>query len=457
MYTISMRTQLKSLFIAAMFLGGVFLNTAYAETIETCPGPGETQAQCEARLNAKLQQVLQEQDAIQKQLNQTQAQVGTLKGAISTLNKKIDLSATKIKAHSIVIGKLSGEIVSKQETVDRLNEKLNRQKASLAQILRKSNELSNTSIVEFALQSKTISDFFADADSYHSVQAAMAASFKDIEGTKEETLTQKEQLEQKKTEQEDLKTQQLVEKKKTEENKAITTNILNETKGIEQKYQQSLKEKQAEAAKIRSALFALRDSSSIQFGDALDYATAAFEVTGVRPAFLLAILTQESNLGQNTGRCYLTNTSTGSGVRTTGAAVDNVMHPTRDVPAFVAIASELGFEPSKRLVSCPLSYGYGGAMGPAQFIPSTWNLMKAKIAAALGVSTPDPWRARDAFFASSLYLRDIGGATDERNAACKYYSGRSCASSSAGASYGNSVVAKAKKIQETQINPLQGL
>ena len=46
-------------------------------------------------------------------------------------------------------------------------------------------------------------------------------------------------------------------------------------------------------------------------------------------------------------------------------------------------------------------YGWGGAMGPAQFIPSTWVLYEDKIKAITG-KTADPWNIRDAFLASGI-------------------------------------------------------
>jgi hypothetical protein len=49
----------------------------------------------------------------------------------------------------------------------------------------------------------------------------------------------------------------------------------------------------------------------------LQFATEASQKTGVRPAFLLGILTQESNLGKNVGSCYLKDPSTGAGIRIT--------------------------------------------------------------------------------------------------------------------------------------------
>jgi membrane-bound lytic murein transglycosylase B len=113
-------------------------------------------------------------------------------------------------------------------------------------------------------------------------------------------------------------------------------------------------------------------------------------------------------------------------------------------------------------LSCPQGGGYGGAMGPAQFIPSTWQLVKGRVASMLGISIANPWEPRDAFMASAIYLDDLGAGTgqytDERNAACRYYSGRACDSKKpANSFYGDSVSSIATRIQTTMIDPLQGL
>ena len=75
-----------------------------------------------------------------------------------------------------------------------------------------------------------------------------------------------------------------------------------------------LPRKEKRAAQIRAALFALRDTEGIPFGDALRFATLAYQKTGIRPALILAILTQESDLGKNQGSCLLSSLDTGDGV-----------------------------------------------------------------------------------------------------------------------------------------------
>jgi hypothetical protein len=62
--------------------------------------------------------------------------------------------------------------------------------------------------------------------------------------------------------------------------------------------------------------------------------------------------------------------------------------------------------------------------------------------------------------ASAIYLTDLGAKegsyTSERNAACKYYSGRKCDSKKpTNFTYGDSVMKKAANIQAKYIDPLQ--
>lgn len=216
-----------------------------------------------------------------------------------------------------------------------------------------------------------------------------------------------------------------------------------------------LAERQAKAAAIRAALFPLRDAAAIPFGDALKYAQTAQKSTGVDPALVLAILTQESNLGVNVGQCYLTNDATGAGVgKNTGTLFTKVMSPARDVPPFLALGLQLGFDPHHQVVSCPIASagGWGGAMGPAQFIPSTWALYVARVGAVSGASTANPWDPKDAIIAMAFLLADngasAGGYTAEYAAAARYYAGWGGATTGAGKTYARQVMAKVASIQQ---------
>jgi membrane-bound lytic murein transglycosylase B len=244
---------------------------------------------------------------------------------------------------------------------------------------------------------------------------------------------------------------QTLQKQENEQNKKQQDQYLKLT---EAQYQQQLADKkaiEAKQAKIKAMLFQMVGVSKVPtFGEALEVAKTAGNMVGIRPAFLLAIISQESAIGRNVGQCYLTDASTGAGKKiSTGATVIRIMKPTRDVQPFIAITTALGKDPYSTPVSCWIPayvsgqpYGWGGAMGPAQFIASTWNLFADRLKVLLG-KTADPWGIKDSFTASGLYLADLGATAQttaaEKKAASKYYGGSS--------SYANSVSNRASCIQ----------
>ena len=128
------------------------------------------------------------------------------------------------------------------------------------------------------------------------------------------------------------------------------------------------------------------------------------------------------------------------------------MKGSRDVDPFMKITAELGLDPYSQVVSCPPGYGYGGAMGPSQFIPSTWILYKDRLARITGQNPPNPWTPRTAIFATALLMDDNGAGkgtrADERLAALRYFAGWGNANKPAYAFYGDSVMELADDMQE---------
>lgn len=186
----------------------------------------------------------------------------------------------------------------------------------------------------------------------------------------------------------------------------------------------------------------------ITFGEALDIANYVSDLTKIRPAFLLSIFQEELEL-EKFDMCYVTNFKTGDGIRVTDNLIrPRTMHPTRDVPLFLKITKELGKDPLKTLVTCPMSFGWGGAMGPADFIPSTWILYKKQIE-NINKKPADPWNIDDAFLAAGLFLRDAGAKSKtysgEWKAAMIYFSG---SANSPHTFYANGALKIAEKIQK---------
>jgi hypothetical protein len=168
------------------------------------------------------------------------------------------------------------------------------------------------------------------------------------------------------------------------------------------------------------------------------------------------------------------------------------MAPNRDQPVFVYIMQALGFDPDKMPVSRKPSYGWGGAMGPGQFIPSTWVCFggfvnqngnscsppsgsglafwqgpwqyvasKDRIRKLLGAGEPsNPWNPQVAIMATAMLMADNGASAQtpraERLAALRYFAGWTHANNPAYAFYGDGVMQFAAQFQQ-DINELAGL
>lgn len=417
----------------------------------------EIQAQ-EAKWRAELEATEKEIAEWEAVLRQTKQGTASLQNEASILQAKINEAKAFIRQRQIQIEQLTRDIGLKNKTITELEEKMNRGKESLAAILRSTNELDSYSLIEVVLSNKDLSQFFEDIDSYSAIQTSLDTQFKEIRELQSKTDEERKVLDQKRTAEADRRAEMEAERKRVERDEAEKQRLININKNQEKTYEQVIAERQAKAAQIRAALFALRDTDGISFGDALAYANEAGKLTGVRPAFILGILQQESNIGKNVGSCVITDLKSGSTQSVnSGKVFANGIHPTRDLPILQEILKDLGRDPKSTRVSCPLSVGYGGAMGPAQFIPSTWKNYINRLKQILGTH-PDPWNPRHAFIASASLLADLGAAqggyTAEHTAAARYYAGGNW--KTLGQGYATSVMNHAQNIQLTMIDPLEG-
>ncbi|MBP6884374.1 MAG: lytic murein transglycosylase [Candidatus Pacebacteria bacterium] len=398
-----------------------------------------------------------ELDVQQKQLEAQQGVSGTLTGDIKVISSQISVKKTQVKAKIAHIGQLTNSIGEKKVVIETLTEKIDREKRTLAKLLRKTNESDRSGLVDFLSSSETLSDFSSDIVRFDTLKESVRNSVQTVKTIKGVTEKTKAELEKQQDKAYDEKQSLIQVQNDLAKKESTQKTLLSLSKDKEAQYKKLIAQQQAKVAEIKSKLFSLAGGSqAIRFDVALGYANEAAKVTGVDPAFLLAELKQESNLGSNVGKCYLTNINTGAGINVNGKTTyKNVMKPTRDVQPFIDITTGLGFNYLKTAVSCPIAgvAGWGGAMGPAQFIASTWKIVAKQAPTKYGVTITNPWSAHDAFMASAMYLADLGGvgksASAQLRAACKYYGsgGSTCA-------YGRSVQ-KIKASIQSDIDYLQ--
>lgn len=423
-----------------------------------------TPAVCANPSTADIAQACADYAAESKVLAGLQAQLAAQKNKSGSLQKNVNALVSQITATQSKIAKeigninsLSLQIGQKQKAIGQLNSELERQHASMAQLITRTDEIDQKGAEYVLLSANSVSDFYKDLDDFFSIKESLYGALTRVKQIRSATQTQEQELQDKQAQALDAKNALTSEKNKLAVNQKEAQKLLTTSKTEEQKQSALVAEQQKKVAAIQSKLFSFAGggTGAIPFSQAYQYATEASNVTGVRAAFILAILTQESNLGKNVGTCNRAGDPPSKGYRNImpGPEAKASGKSSRDdQSAFLRITAALGMNPETTPLSCPIAGGgWGGAMGPSQFIPTTWEGIKGRVASALGKSTANPWIARDAIMASALYLKDrggVGGEANERNAACKYYSGRACdGKKPANSFYGNNVMSLARSIQ----------
>ena len=360
-------------------MSGILILTFLLSPITTF---SETDKERRARLETELQNVERQILTQQRLVEDKQTERQSLERDITIIESEIKKAQLGIQARALAIEQLSDQIGEKGVVLDILAERLSKQKASLADLIRKSALLEEYSLVEVMLSKQSFSEFFTDVATYESLKESLNESLGVLHEIRRDTVEQKFDLENKQQTEAEMKRIQELEKKEIEAKNREKGQILTVTKGEEKAYQALLDSQRKTAAQLRDALFnLLGGGGGIPFPEAVRLAQYAAKVTGVDSALILAILEQETNIGSNLGSCLFTDSH----------SARPVMHPTRDEPVFLAIAKALGFDPYTRTVSCPLMQngsrvGWGGAMGPSQFIPSTWAIYGGLVNTGSGLS-----------------------------------------------------------------------
>ncbi len=409
-------------------------------------------------LENQLKELEQQITAIEGDITKTQKEKNSLKNQISLLRSKIQKLNLQIEQSNILIGDLRSQIVDTSASIEKTSASIEKTKDQMAEVLREVYEENQKSQIEIVLASPVLSDFFTNMAQLASLNVRLEELLGNMEELNDSLSNQRDALKSEREEEENFVKIQLLQKQENQSLQAQTQDLLVQTQGKEAEYQKLLADKQKQVQTIRSRIFELIGvPDAPTFGEAVEIAKTVGAQARVRPALLLAVLTQESSLGKNVGQCHIADTTSGAAVSIrTGARFANGMHPKRDLPPFLLITESLKRDPLNTPVSCPIPSvgGYGGAMGPAQFIPSTWMLYKPRLDTSLG-RPADPWNIKDAFLASALYLADSGATTQTYNAewcaAQKYFSGR-C--SKTYRFYGDSVMSLAARY-EKDIQTLQ--
>lgn len=396
----------------------------------------------QAATDVKKEELRKQLAEIEKQISQYQDVIGEIQKREKTLEREVALLENQVReiqlqinAIDLSLREIDLSVRKKQGEINDANFLISQEKIALAQNIRLLNEKDDESLLEILMKNDEFSSFFDAINSLHDFQQGLQEKIDSIRELKIQLKEEQEILDEQRIQFNQLKVLQEVQKLAVVEKQNEQKQLLLSTQGQEAVYQRIVSQARQDAATIRNQLFQLAGGgAAMTLEQAYMYASLASQRTGVRPAFLLALLKRETQWGKLTG--------------TGNWRTD--MNP-KDHNAFLQICQELNLDPDKVAVSKAPSYGWGGAMGPAQFLPRTWLALKDKIAQITGHNPPNPWSNEDAFTAAAYKLVSNGAKSGDRysewKAAQIYFAGGNWAKP-AYSFYGNSVMDLADDIQE---------
>ncbi|MFC1802083.1 hypothetical protein ACFLY7_01445 [Patescibacteria group bacterium] len=367
----------------------------------------------DAELNLILQKCEEEIGEQKNLLEEKQRDSVTKERDIAILGYKIQQSQSDIRAQNIKINRLGSDIYKKSLELSELTEKTDETKTSISKLIRKANELDTYSFTEAVFSSKSISDFFIDVDSFSFLKNKLQASIVEMRNIKEQTSEEKEVLEETEDYERGLKLKKEKLKKQIERDQGERQQLLDLNRDEESAYMQSIAEKEKINQEIRDRIFRTVGGTELRFEDALKLILPFEEKTGVDSALVLAVLTQESAIdgiiGKNIGRCTYNQKNSHGNNKYGWTVMSNSQKES-----FLAIMKGLKMNPETVKVSCPIPTdgSYGGAMGPAQFMPNTWwdvkneTGYKKRVSKILNISNPSPFNNVEAFAGTASYLSD---------------------------------------------------
>lgn len=363
----------------------------------------------------EIKQIQQKIDEYNSEIKAQQKKARTLEREMAIYKSRMSKNKLEIKETEVAIEEAEVEMEEIGNKIKKNEKKIEEDKDALRNFIRLLYAYDQDSMLEILMTKNDISDFFNEVSAVESVKNEIFKTIVDLKEEKGELNSRIQELEEQQEQKEQLISMKFQQNKELDELKNQKEELLEITKGEEKKFQQILEENKSILPSLKAQLHDLQSlGEKIKFDDAISAAKHIGAITGVRPAFLLGILKVESNLGANVG----------------GGNYKVDMH-SRQRPVFEAITKELGYDPNEMKVSKkPKSYsGWGGAMGPAQMMPTTWRIYQEEISEITGHNPPDPWNLTDALAAMAAKVSKVAGVTSgnynaEYEAAGLYFAGK---------------------------------
>ena len=401
-------------------------------------------------LKEKIRQVQSEVDKQVLEIKVKQKETRTLKSEISIYKSRIYKNELEVKETKLITEEAEFKIEETENKIDESGIRIEKDRALLKDFVQLLYSYEQDSMLEILITKESFSDFFNEVDAVESVKDEIFETIIDLKNEKENAELQKEELEKQNEECYQLIQLRIDQNSSLDDLNNQKNELLEITRGEENKFQKLLEENKNILPSLRAQLHDLQSlGQKIEFTDALSASEYASSVTGVRQEFILAIFQVETRWGalKGTGnweddlyKCYLRLSkiypSRGAYYLKRAEAEKN---------AFLSIVNRLNLDPMSVTVSKEPTYGCGGAMGFAQFLPSTWVAYEGRVSAITGSYPPNPWNLADALVTMAVKVSDIKGVTSgdpnaEYEAAGRYIGGGAWRKKTVAVEYANRVM-----------------
>ena len=426
-----------------IILALLFFTLMSLETAKSSDDNSENKEEINAEETQNLiDQKREEIKQVQGEINETNAEIKskqkdarTLSREVSIYQSRIGKNELEVKETKLAIEAAELEVEENENKIIELEKKRAKLRNALIDLFKALYIYDQNSMFEILVTKNNMSDFLNEFSAAESISDEIFQVIVDFKKIEKDLKLREIELEEQQEEQGQLIQMRYQQNESLDDLKSQKQQLLEETKGEEKKFQQILEENKQILPALRAQLYDLQSlGEKIEFTDTISAAEYASSLTGVRREFILAIFQVETRWGTFEGagnweddmyKCYLRLSEI---AQTQKRKAYYVKRAETEKNAFFSVVDRLNLDPNLAKVSKEPVYGCGGAMGFAQFMPSTWLAYEERVSSLVGHSPPNPWNLGDALVTMAVKVSDIPRVVDgdygaEREAAGRYFGG----------------------------------
>ncbi len=345
---------------------------------------------------------------------ETDVQVRTLTKELESLDSEISSSQRNLDLTNKDIEGIQLELADTRAYISTLEQTIAAQKKLIKEYISTLYTQKDVSLFEVMLSQDQLSDLVGSVQKTGVMQDSIGESITLVEAKEKEIVAEKKHLFDKEEELLALKQAQEQQKSLLEQTQSDKETLLAQTRGEQSEFEALLKQSFATKQNLLNSVRLLGGSDgrpgaiSLEEAYAIAVRNAARFGNKIRPEYMVGILKVESGLGANVGRSFYKDSLSGCAAR---PGNNTRIKYQKEEETFERIVRDLGLPLTQPVSGCPFpNYpsGTGGAMGPAQFMPTTWAGYEPRLRQLKG-GPVSPWNIEDAMLAMGLKLLSAVG------------------------------------------------